>query len=168
MNNYIIPIFIVSIIVLGFVKKVNIYTSFIEGCKESLLLVLNIFPYLASILIVVEIFAQSGVSDLLSNLLKPIFSFFGIPSELCHLLIIRPLSGNGSIAILENIYKTYGVDSYISKCASVIVGANETVFYVVSIYFSTTKIKKFRYTLLVSLLTMFIGVIISCYICKFI
>ena len=119
-------------------------------------------------MIAVEVFALSGIADKLSELLKPIFNIFGIPSELCHLLVIRPLSGNGSIAMLENIFETYGVDSYISKCASVIVGSNETIFYVVSLYSASLKTKKLRYTIPVSLITMFIGVVISCFICRFI
>ena len=168
MSKYIVPVFIVSIIILGFYKKVNIYDSFVEGAKESLKRVVSIFPYIATMMIAVEVFSLSGIADKLSELLKPIFNIFGIPSELCHLLVIRPLSGNGSIAMLENIFETYGVDSYISKCASVIVGSNETIFYVVSLYFSSLKTKKLRYTIPVSLITMFIGVVISCFICRFI
>lgn len=168
MSVYIIPIFILLILIFAIFKKIPIYSRFVEGAKESLSLNLSIFPYICAILIAVEIFSSSQLSVYLSKFLSPLFKIFGIPSELCQLLIIRPLSGNGSIAMLENIYATYGVDSYISRCASVIVGASETVFYVCSIYLSTTKIKKMRYTLVVSLISMFIGVVISCLLCKFI
>ena len=72
----------------------------------------------------------------------------------------------GSIAMLENIYNTYGVDSFIARCASVIVSASETVFYIATMYFSTTKVKKLRYAIPVALLSTYAGVLISCLMCR--
>lgn len=168
MSNYIIPIFILIVLITALFKKVHIYSAFVDGAKESLSLNLTIFPYICAILIAVEIFSASNLSSYLSAFLSPIFNFFGIPSELIQLLIVRPLSGNGSIAMLDTIFSKYGPDSYISRCASVIVGASETVFYICSIYLSTTKIKKMRHTIFVSLISMFIGVVSACFICRFI
>lgn len=148
-------------------KKVPVFDTFSEGCKESLKLVCSIFPFICAILIAVELFSLSGLNVYLSKLLAPIFTLLGIPTELCELLIIRPLSGNGSLAMLENIYTTYGVDSYIARCASVIVGASETVFYISTVYFSTTKVKKLRYAIPVSLFSCYAGAIIACVVCRF-
>ena len=168
MTKYIIPFFIITILILGFIKKVPVFDSFCEGCKESLELVFSIFPFICSILIAVELFSLSGLNSYLSHFLEPLFRVLGIPSELCELLVIRPLSGNGSLAMLEKIFKTYGADSYISRCAAVIVGASETVFYISTVYFSTTKVKKLRYAIPISLFACYAGAIISCLLCRFI
>ena len=168
MAKYIVPGIILILILIGFIKKVPIYDTFVEGAKESLNLIYLIFPFLCSVLIAVELFSMSGLNTYISKFLAPVFNFLGIPSELCELLIIRPLSGNGAIAVLENIYKIYGPDSYIARCASVIVGASETTFYITAIYFTTTKVKKMRYAIFVSLLAGLIGAIAGCFICKFI
>lgn len=167
MSAYILIVFIASVLVAGFCKKVPIFDNFVQGSKESLTLVLSIFPYICAILIAVELFSQSGLGGYVSQAFAPVLKFVGIPQELCELLIIRPLSGNGSIAMLEKIYITYGVDSYISRCASVIVGASETVFYIATVYFSSTQVKKLRYAIPVSLFASFAGAIVSCLICRF-
>lgn len=166
MSRYIIPVFILAVIIAAYCKKVPIFDNFIAGAKESLSLVLSIFPFVCAIMIAVELFSQSGLADYLGKLLSPVFKLIGIPPELCELMFIRPLSGNGSIAMLSKIYATYGVDSYISNCASVMVGSSETVFYVATVYFSATSVKKLRYAIPVSLLATLAGAILSCVICR--
>lgn len=66
------------------------------------------------------------------------------------------------MAVLDNIYLTYGTESYIGLCASVIYGSSETVFYVSSIYFSGCKVKNLRYALPVALLSTFVGCVVGC------
>ena len=98
--------------------------------------------------------------------MSPVFGFLGIPKELTKLMILRPLSGNGSLAILDEIYLMYGVDSYIARCGSIIAGAAETIFYITAVYFSTTKITKLRYAIPVSLISTIIGAIVGCLLCR--
>lgn len=166
MSIYIIPVLFVLLFIYGLIKKVPIYDTFTDGAKESLKLVVSIFPYICSIFIVMELIKVSGLSDILSKGMAPVLNALGIPSELSELIIIRPLSGNGSIALLSDIYATYGADSYIARCASVISSCSETIFYISAIYFSTTKIKKLRYAIPVSLIASLIGSIIACLICR--
>lgn len=166
MSKYIIPVFILSVLLISLIKRVPLYDSFAVGVREAGRLVLNIFPYIAAIFICLELMTISGVSEIIANCMAPIFNFFGIPSELSKLIMLKPLSGSGSIAILSDIYLIHGVDSYISRCASVIVGCSETVFFISALYFSTSKIKKLRYTIPVALISMIVGAIIACLICK--
>ena len=166
MAKYIVPIFILSILLIALVKKVPLYDSFAVGIREALKLVFNIFPYIAAIFICMELLTISGLSEMLSSWMAPVFRVFGIPPELSKLMILRPLSGNGSIAILSEIYMLNGVDSYIGRCASVIVGCSETIFYISALYFSTTSIKKLRYAIPVALISMIVGAIVGCLICK--
>lgn len=166
MANYIIPVLFITIFVYALLKKIPLYTCFTDGIKSALRLVADIFPFIAAIFIAVELLNISGLSDLLTNLMSPVFGFLGIPKELTKLMILRPLSGNGSLAILDEIYLIYGVDSYIARCGSIIAGAAETIFYITAVYFSTTKITKLRYAIPVSLISTIIGAIVGCLLCR--
>lgn len=168
MSAYILPIIILLLIIYGAIKRVGIYDCFTEGAKESAKLVFSIFPYIAAIYICIQLFKASGIGVMLAQFVSPVLSFIGIPYELTELIIIRPLSGSGSIALLEEIYGTYGADSYIARCASVIIGSSETVFYVAAVYFSTTKVKSLRFAIPVALFATFVGAVVSCLICRFI
>lgn len=168
MAVYIIPIILIILFIYCFVKKVNAYDHFISGAKSAIDLCINTFPYLVAIFIAVELFKLSGLSDLIANIVSPALRFLGVPSELVDFLVIRPFSGSGSFAMLSDLYSRYGVDSYVSRCASVIVSCTDTVFYIIAVYFSTVKIKKLKGTVPLALLSCFIGSILACLICKFI
>ena len=167
MASYIIPIILIILFIFCFVKNVNAYDHFINGAKGAIDLCINTFPYLVAIFCAVELFKISGVSDIVSNFLSPVFKFLGVPKELCNFMVLRPFSGSGSMAMLTELYQTYGPDSYISRCASIIISCTETVFYVVAIYFSSVNIKKLKGTVFLALLSTFIGSILACQICKF-
>lgn len=168
MSKYIIPVLILLLLVVSALRRKNVYSCFTEGAKESLLLIFNIFPYIAAVYVCIYLFKASGMSDILADFLSPLFNFLGIPSELTDIIIIRPLSGNGSLALLEDIYIRYGSDSYIARVASVIMGSSETIFYVAAIYFSTTKVKKIGGAILISLVSSFVGIIFACLLCRWI
>lgn len=167
MALYIIPAFIILVLAISLIKKVNAYDCFVTGAKQAVDLSINTFPYLVAIFAVVELLAVSGISSLLTEICSPIFKFFGIPAELVEFLILRPFTGSGSIAMLSSLFATYGPDSFISQCACIIMSCSETTFYVVAVYFSTTKIKKLRYTIPVCLLSAFIGAVLACQMCRF-
>ncbi|MBQ8451173.1 MAG: spore maturation protein [Clostridia bacterium] len=163
---FIIPIFIIVVLIYASIKRVNSYECFVSGAKQSVDLIINTFPYLVAIFAVVELLSISGISAWLSSFISPVFTFLGIPAELVEFLILRPFTGSGSIAMLSSIFAKYGADSLIAKCACVIMSCTETTFYVVAVYFSTTRIKKLRYTIPVCLLSAFIGAIIACLFCR--
>ncbi len=162
----IIPILLLITLLIAIMYNIPVYDSFVEGTKEALNLVIKIIPYLVAILISIELMRASGLSAMLGRAVSPIFNLVGVPSELCELLILRPLSGSGSISLLEKIYKENGVDSYISRCASVIMGCSDTIFYIVAVYFSTSKDKKSGLAIPISIIASLIGAIIACLLCK--
>ncbi|MBO4412583.1 MAG: spore maturation protein, partial [Clostridia bacterium] len=135
MSVYIIPIFIIFLLLYASYKNLNTYNIFVNGAKGAINLVVEIFPYIVAILISVALFKVSGLADLLTRLVSPVFNFLGIPTEVSELILLRPFTGSGSFAILNDILKTYGADSYISRCACTIMGSSETVFYVAAVYF---------------------------------
>ncbi len=166
-TSYVIPCIIVLLIIISLFKKNKVFDCFANGAKEGLKLAIDVFPFLATVFVMVSLFRSSGLATLFSSLLEPIFSFLGIPSELCELILVRPFSGSGSIALLENIYSEYGADSYAARCASVIIGSSETVFYVSAMYFSKSKIKNLRYGIPLALIITLIGAIFSCFLCRY-
>jgi len=166
MSNYLLPVFILLTLIYAKTKKINVYNSFINGAKQSIGLVVSIFPFLATIMIMVQFIKISGLANTLAQFISPLFNAIGIPSELSELVLLKPFSGNGSLAILNDIYTTYGVDSYIGRSASVIVGSCDTVFYVTTLYCSQTKVKKLLYAIPVALIATLAGAIISCLLCK--
>ena len=152
MFNYllksIIPIIAGIVITYGMIRGRKVYEWFIEGAKEGLMVCLRIFPYLLAMIIVIRIFRDSGLLNIINNFLRPITSFIGLPSELVPLVAIKPLSGSGALGVLTDILKQYGPDSHIGLLASVIMGTTETIFYTITVYFGAVKIKKIRHTLL--------------------
>ncbi|MGN1258759.1 MAG: spore maturation protein, partial [Christensenellales bacterium] len=93
--NLVLPILFIIIFFYSLIKKVPAYDYFVNGSKDSVNLVISFFPYLCAIFIFVELMDISGVSDILCNIFAPILKFFGIPTELSKLIILRPFSGNG-------------------------------------------------------------------------
>ncbi|MBO5223654.1 MAG: spore maturation protein [Clostridia bacterium] len=161
-SDYIVPIIFFTVLLLSVIKKKDAYNGFIDGSKNAISLMCNVFPYLVTVMIAIQLFKASGIANRLSFTLAPIFKFIGIPSELTELMIIRPVSGAGAMAVLENIFVTYGPDSFIGKCASVIYGSSETVFYISAVYFSGVDGKAKGYAIPVALVCTFIGYIIGC------
>ncbi|MBQ7351786.1 MAG: hypothetical protein IJW59_02830 [Clostridia bacterium] len=166
MSNYIIPSLIMLLIFYSLIKKNNTYNSFVVGAKSSFDIVLTSFPYIVAIFIAVEVFNVSGLAVLFSDFVAPFFEFFGIPKELSQLVILKNFTGCGSLALLEDIFATYGVDSYLARAGCCIAGCSEAIFYITAVYFSKTKVDKFRYAIPVGILANFIGAIFSCFICR--
>ena len=166
MSAYILPILFLLLIIYCIYKRINTYDHFVKGAKGAIKLVVDIFPFIASIMVAVARLRVSGITTGLTSLLTPIFNFLGIPPELTELVLLRPFTGSGSYALLENVLTTYGADSYISRCACVIMGCSETIFYVATVYFSQTKVKKLLYAIPVALVCSLVGTILACLICK--
>lgn len=166
MTKYIIPILLVLLIIFAFIKKIDNYGVFVKGASKSLKLLFDIFANIVAVFIIIELFKVSGLSAYLYKILSPVFNFIGIPAELTELIVLKPFSGSGTLALLSDIYTNYGVDSYIARCASVIVASSETVFYVSSVYFSKTKVKNLSYAIPLALFVTFLGSLFACLFCK--
>ncbi len=165
-SAYVLPVLLIVLIVVCIVKKVKVYECFLLGAKDGLNLVIDIFPYVASIFVCIELFKSSGLSSIISGWLAKPLSYIGIPSEVSEIMLLVPLSGNSTIALLEGIIKEHGADSYVARCAAVIAGGSETIFYICAIYFSACKVKKLRYAIPVSLFCTLVGALIACAICR--
>ena len=121
--KYVLPVLILLLFLYAFLfKKVKLYDAFTEGAGGAIPLAVKLFPFLAAIFLLTELFEASGLSKAVSDLLSPVFGIFGIPKELTKLVLVKPFSGSGSLALVNEIFTEYGVDSYLARCACVIYG----------------------------------------------
>lgn len=160
-SSILIPLVVLIIISYGFVKKVNIYDSFILGVKEGLSTALSIFPTIFTMILAINILLNSNIINDLSKFISPLLNLVNIPKEILPLAILRPISGSSSLLIMDNILSVHGPDSYLGRIASILQGSTDTTIYIVSLYFGSIGIKKTRYSLLVGLLTDMFCVIAS-------
>ena len=156
---YAIPFIIVSIVLFGAFKKVNVYETFTDGAKDGFTTAISIIPFLVGMLVAIGVFRASGALDLITYALSPITNKIGMPGEVLPLALIRPLSGGGSSGVMNDLFTTYGPDSLIGRMASVMNGSTETTFYVLAVYFGAVGIKKTRHALPAGLIADAVGLI---------
>ena len=166
MSSYAIPTIILVISALGMYKEVKVYDVFAEGAKEGISTVIRIIPALVGLMVAIGVFRASGALDLIVFAVKPITSFLKIPSEVVPLAFLRPISGSASLALVSDILKTYGADSFIGRLASTLMGSTETIFYTLAVYFGSVGIKNIRFTLVAALVADLVSVIAAVWICS--
>lgn len=163
-SSWAIPVIFITIPIIGIVKKVPIYESFVEGAKEGFAVSIRIIPYLVAMFTAIKVFQKSGAMEQLVNIISPITSVLNIPKEVVPLALIRPLSGSGALGMLASIFQTHGPDSYIGRLASTIQGSTETTFYVLTVYLGAVNIRKLRHSLFSSLAADIAGFLAAVYI----
>lgn len=165
--SLLLPFVFIAAFVCAFVKKVNAYGSFIQGAKEAVPLAVSLFPFVAAVIIAVELMRASGLYNVFNFVFSPFLKLLGIPEELSQLALLRPFSGSGSLALLNDVFTAYGPDSYVGRCASVMFGSTETVFYIATVYFSGTKVRRLGGALVIALACCVLSAALACLLCKF-
>lgn len=163
---FIIPAIFIIVLGCAAIKKVNVYSCFTSGIESALKFVLSLLPCLTAVFMMCALFEESGLSELMIKLTSPAFSFFGVPEELTKLILIKPLSGSGSLAYLTEILNGYGADSYIARCACVCYGSSETVFYISAVYFAGMKTKGLMKPIIISLFSALVATVLACALCQ--
>lgn len=164
--DFLLPSILVLVMAMGLVRRVPLFDAFVRGAQKALAVVKGVFPYLAAVFVAVQVFAASGLQAQLAQWISPVLGGVGIPSPLATLLLVKPLSGAGSLAVLEQVLQQYGADSYIGRCACVLTGCSETVLYVSCVYFGTVPDKKLGYGLPVAFAATLFGAVASCWVCR--
>ncbi len=156
-----IPLLIFCIVGYGILNKQNIYEEFIEGAKDGFSTVIGIMPTLIGLMVAVGILRASGFLEFFAGLFADFTDRMGFPSELLPLTVVKMFSSSAATGLLLDLYKEYGADSMLGKIASIMMSSTETIFYTMSVYFMTAKIKKSRYTLAGALLATLAGTVAS-------
>ena len=157
MMDYIVPGILLAATIAALRKKENAYDILLSGTGEGLKLLISILPALILLLTAVHMLKASGAVEILSRLLSPLFSCFGIPPETAMLVLIRPISGSAALAVGADLMAQYGVDSMVGRTAAVMLGSTETTFYIISVYFGAAGIQKTRYCIPAALFADFVG-----------
>ena len=165
-SNLAMPLIILIIVIYGLKEKNKVFDTFLEGAKEGIETTISIFPTLIGLFVAIGALRNSGILDLIINLVNPILTLIDFPSELMPLAMLRPISGSSSIAVATDIMKNCGVDSQIGIMASTIMGSTETTLYTIAVYTSCVKIKKTRFILLAALVGDIVGILASVAICR--
>jgi spore maturation protein SpmA len=147
-------------------RRLPVYTEFIEGAKEGFTITVRIVPYLVGMLVAIAVFRDSGALNLLKDLLDPALNWLHFPPDLLPMVLIRPLSGSGSTAVLTDLVKQLGPDNILSYMAATIYASAETTFYVVAVYFGSVGVTKTRHAIPAGLCADLVGVIASVLACR--
>lgn len=156
MSKYIIPLFVLVVISIALIERKDIYELFIDGIRKGLKTVLNIFPYIFAITIISGLLRDTGILNI-----------FNLNADLLPLIIMKPLSGGASTAIVLDIFKNYGVDSFNGIFSSIIMASTETTLYVISIMSSKIKVKNMKLPIICGLIGDITAVILALIITKF-
>lgn len=161
-----LPFIIILILTVGIVKKVPVYEAFTEGAKDGFKVAVNIIPYLVAIIVAISMLRASGAGGMLTNALSSMLAKFNVPTNVLPVILVRPLSGSAALGLFSDIAATAGATAYSTKLAAVMVGSSETTFYVLTVYFGSVGITKFRYALWVGILADIIAAVMSIIVCS--
>lgn len=146
-SDYLIPLLLAGAALYALGRRVDVFSALTTGAGEGLSVILRILPPLVALLTAVYMLRASGALTLLTQALTPVLTRIGIPPETVSLLLIRPVSGSGALAVGSEIMQTYGPDSTIGRTAAVMLGSTETTFYTIAVYYGAAGIRRTRHTI---------------------
>ena len=161
LSSLVIPVLLAGVASFGLGKRVDVYGALTHGAEAGLTVLLRVIPALVGLLTAVSMFRASGAMEWLSGLFAPLLERIGIPPETAPLMLVRPVSGNGALAVASDLMYTYGPDSYVGRVAAVMLGSTETTFYTIAVYFGSAGIHKTRHTIPAALAADLTGFIAS-------
>jgi spore maturation protein B len=162
---YAMPVIFIIILYAGLYKNLKVYEVFIDSAKEGIQTIFRIMPSLIGLMVAIGVFRASGALDYIIALINPITSRLGMPPEALPLALLRPISGSASLALVSDIIKTNGPDSFVGRVVSTMMGSTETIFYTIAVYFGAVGIKNIKYTLVAALIADLVSVFASVWIC---
>lgn len=164
LSRWAIPAILLAVPLVAVLRGVKVYETFVEGAEAGFTTAVKTIPYLVAMLVAISIFRASGAMEVLVSALSPLLSFIGLPAEVLPHAIMRPLSGGAALGIASDIIKTYGPDSMLGRLVSTMQGSCDTTFYVLTLYFGSVGIKKYRYSVILGLVADFTTLVASVFI----
>ncbi len=163
---FVLPLLIVGFPLYGLLKRVPVYEEFVDGAKDGFRVAVTIIPYLVAILFAIGMFRASGAMEFVVEGLRPLLTLIGIPPEVLPMMVIRPLTGSGSAAIVLDMIQQFGEDSILVKMAATMFGSTETTFYVIAVYFGAVNVRKTRHAVPAGLLADVVAMVASVYVVR--
>ncbi len=151
---YSVPAVMVVVGIMLLASNSDLFSEFLEGAKEGMKTCVGILPTLIILITAVKMFSASGALDALCGILGKGAQLLGFPSELLPVMIMRPISGSAATATVKQLFESSGADSFAGRCASIIMGASDTIIYTFAMYFGAVGVKKTRHALPAAFLTL--------------
>lgn len=161
-----VPLILLCVTAYGLYKRVDVFGALVAGAKEGLTVIYGIVPALIVLLSAISMLRASGALDLVTEALRPFCAKIGIPPECVPLMIIRPFSGSGALAVGADIIARHGVNSVIGRTTAVMLGSTETTFYVLGLYCGAAGVSKSRYILPAALLADMTGFVVAAWVVR--
>jgi len=165
LSRWAIPVVLLMVPLVAAARKVNVFETFVEGAEAGFSTAIKTIPYLVAMLVAVSVFRASGALDMMVQVFTPMLSMVGMPAEVLPHAIMRPLSGGAALGIATDIIKTNGPDSFIGRLVSTMQGSSDTTFYVLTLYFGSVGISRYRYSIISGLSADFTTLVASVFIC---
>jgi spore maturation protein SpmA len=159
-SNVLLFTVITGFILMGVIKKINVYEAFIEGAKDGFGTAVKIIPYLIAILVAIGVFRASGAMDWLISGISWVAQQLGLNTDFIPALptaLMKPLSGSGSRGLMVDAMRTYGADSFVGRLSCIVQGTTDTTFYILAVYFGSVGIKNTRYAVWCGLIADLFG-----------
>ena len=165
-SSYILLGVIVLIPLVGCLRRVDVFESFLEGAGDAIHIALKLMPYLVGMIVAVGMLRDSGAINMVTSLIGPQLDKIGFSQDLVPLALLRPFSGAASNAVMFDLIQQFGPDNIIALTAATIMGATETTFYLVAILFGAVNVSRVRHAIAASLIGELCGIIAAVYFCQ--
>ena len=156
-----LPAIIFIILTVAVIRKIPVYETFIEGAKDGFKVATSIIPYLVAIIVAISMLRASGAVDYTGELFASVLEKIHMPADILPLAFVRSLSGSAAVGVFSDIVSGNDINSYTTKLAAIMLGSSETTFYVLSVYFGSVGIKKYRYAIATGICADLIGIIMA-------
>jgi len=150
----------------GLLRGTDVFDALVHGAGEGLRVTARILPSLVVLLSGVAMLRSSGALEALTGLLEPAFRLLGLPAETAPLVLLRPISGGGALAVGAELIETYGPDSLVGRIAAVMLGSTETTFYVVAVYLGAAGAGSTRRVIPAALCADAVGFLTAAWACR--
>lgn len=158
---YAVPVLLALTGALMLFSKKDLSAEFIKGCREGLTTSLRLLPSLVMLFCASRMFACSGALEALIHVCEPLLSPLGIPKELLPILILRPISGSGTTAMIDELFREVGPDSFVGRCASILTGSSDTILYTFALYFGSVGVRRTRHAFPVAFFMLMFSTVLS-------
>lgn len=164
-TSWIVPALLLLVPLYGAVRRVPVFAAFVRGAEDGIRLTIRLAPYLLGLLFAIGLFRDTGAMAAATTALAPVLTPAGLPPEVAPLVLIRPISGSGALAVATSLLHDHGPDSAIGRLASTLLGSTETTFYVLSVYFAAAKVRRSRWAVASGLVGDIVSFTAAAFVC---
>ena len=164
LSEFMVPLTVFYIVGSGILTKRPVFDDFLDGAKSGMKTVADILPTLIALITAVGVVRASGLLDAVTSVCAGAAGLLHIPRELVPITLVRLVSNSAATGLLLDLFRQYGPDSRTGMAASVLMSSTETVFYCLSIYFGSVKVRRTRYTVPGALIATAAGIAASIWI----